>query len=194
MRNQLAVLILCTLAGLYACNDDGIVSTVDPDIQLEIDLEVIADYIADHGFEQVDTTVSGVRYVVLDSGSGPGIELNDIVSFHMVGRLTDGFLFATNLDTADINNGTYDSALFYRPIRYTYTPDGWNIPELVSNYGSLESGYREGLSKVMGILRIGGRARLIVPSGLAYASSPPFGFGIPKNAVLVFDIYPTYVR
>jgi len=194
IKGQVIAVMMIITASLYSCRQDTIVTSVDPDVQLKADLKVMEAYVNAKGYTDVDTTESGVWYVVLDSGSGAEINHNDIVSFFIAGRLTDGFLFATNIDTVDINNGTYDEDLTYNPIIYTYTADGWNIPEIITNFYSYERGYREGLSKVLGILKVGGRAQIIIPSGLAYSTNPPFGLGIPRNAVLVFDIYPSYVR
>ncbi|HVV26204.1 MAG TPA: FKBP-type peptidyl-prolyl cis-trans isomerase [Candidatus Saccharimonadales bacterium] len=37
-------------------------------------------------------------------------------------------------------------------------------------------------------MKVGGTRRLLIPSALAYAASPPSGSGIPANADLVFDV------
>ena len=37
-------------------------------------------------------------------------------------------------------------------------------------------------------MRVGGRRKIVIPSALAYGTSPPSGSGIPANATLVFDI------
>lgn len=197
MRKQLILFTVVVFTILTACDDSALVTAVDPDVQLEEDLQKIEDYIVEKGLTNIDTTTLGVRYTILDSGSGPAINNNDIVSFHFTGRLVDDFMFYTNVDTADINNGTFNSARTYPPIVYTYTGNGWNIPSIFPAYANFrpsEIGYREGVSKVLGILKVGGSARIMIPSKLAYAGNPPYGTGIPANAVLIFDIYPSYVR
>lgn len=190
---HLLILLMTACAFLTACKED-ILSTTDPDVQLELDLVTIADYITAKGYTNVDTTASGAFYVILEEGTGGDITPNSIVSYQMAGKLTDGFLWATNIDTVAINADAFDSTRVYEPFVISYTVDGWNIPELIRGYRALERGYRDGIAASLGKMNVGGRAQLIVPSGLAYASSPPFGFGIPSNSVIIYDIYPTYVR
>jgi FKBP-type peptidyl-prolyl cis-trans isomerase len=45
-----------------------------------------------------------------------------------------------------------------------------------------------GWQKAVPMLRVGGRGKFIIPSGLCYGKNPPAGSDIPKNAVLIFDI------
>ncbi|MFY0607817.1 MAG: FKBP-type peptidyl-prolyl cis-trans isomerase [Cyclobacteriaceae bacterium] len=186
------ILLLSSLL-TTSCTED-VLSTVDPDIQLELDLEIIEKFISEKGYSNVDTTALGVFYVILDEGTGADILPNDIVSFDMAGRLTDEYVWATTNAQIAQDNGIYDSTAYYAPLVITYTTDGWNISELVSRLYQLETGYRSGVAAVLGKMNVGGHARFIVPSTLAYGSFPPVGFGIPDNAVLVFDIYPTYKR
>lgn len=37
-------------------------------------------------------------------------------------------------------------------------------------------------------MKVGGKRRLLIPSAMAYGSTPPYGSGIPADANLVFDI------
>lgn len=37
-------------------------------------------------------------------------------------------------------------------------------------------------------MKVGGTRRLLIPSAMAYGSTPPYGSGIPADADLVFDI------
>lgn len=193
MKNRFQILAIVALSifTLWACGEDTIVTTTPPDEQKLIDLEIIENYIQEKGYSQVDTTTKGVRYVILDSGNGSFIKTNDIVHFYVAGKLTDGTLFITNLDTAAVNAESYDSTASYEPIIYSYSPTGWTVPSLYSTAN--EVGYKEGLSKVFGIMKTGGRAQLIVRSGLAYGTSSPSSF-IPQNSVVIYDLYPTYVK
>lgn len=45
-------------------------------------------------------------------------------------------------------------------------------------------GWQIGIPK----FREGGKGKLLIPSHLAYGSRPPFGSGIPADAVLIFDV------
>jgi len=195
MRSQLILIAGVLITVLFACKKDAIVTTIDPVVQEQKDSVIIADYIAQKGYKNVNTTTHGIWYTVLDSGrGGTPVKSGDILTFYYAGRLTDDFLFATNVDTIAMNNGTYDSAYTYSPIHYTYTPDAWNFPELYANYYQFESGYREGATKVLSLMTPGGHSRIIIPSLRAYSTNPPYNVGIPQNAVLVFDIYLTYKR
>ncbi len=193
LRIPLLTILLCGSIFLIACNED-VLATVDPGVQLALDLKIIEEYLQTNSYTQVDTTTLGVRYVILEEGNGADIVTNDIVSFHIIGRLTDDVVWATTLASVAKDNDIYDSLAFYSPLVISYTPDGWNISELVNGFGSLETGYRSGVAAVLGKMNVGGHAKIIIPSSRAYAANPPFGFGLPANAVLVFDIYPSFKR
>lgn len=190
-RFQIIAVFVLSIFTMWACGEDTIVTTTPATEQKLIDLEIIADYIQEKGYSQVDTTKNGVRYVILNEGNGSPIKTNDIVHFYVAGKLTDGTLFITNIDTAAVNADSYDSTASYEPIIYSYSTTGWTVPNLYSS--TTELGYKEGLSKVFGLMKTGGRAQLIVPSGVGFGAAPPSKF-IPQNSVLVYDLYPTYVK
>lgn len=48
----------------------------------------------------------------------------------------------------------------------------------------LISGWKQGLA----LMKVGGKAMLIVPPDLAYGATPPPGSGIPSNATLLFEV------
>ena len=50
------------------------------------------------------------------------------------------------------------------------------------------SGVIRGWQLGIPLFREGGKGTLLIPSHLAYGSRPPFGSGIPPNAVLVFTV------
>lgn len=50
--------------------------------------------------------------------------------------------------------------------------------------GQVIKGWGEGIPG----MKVGGTRRLIIPSDMAYGSTPPYGSGIPANAPLVFDV------
>ncbi len=38
------------------------------------------------------------------------------------------------------------------------------------------------------LMKVGSKGKLLIPSSLAYGGNPPFGSGIPANAVLLFSV------
>lgn len=182
-------LLLASIGVLMSCGEDPIIEPVDPEVQFDNDIASINDYLSEQGYdpESVDTTASGVRYIILEEGSGASISYADIVDNYYVGRFTDKEIFDTNIDTVDINNGTFDSLATYGPQRISHTETGWAIR------GTYLNGYVDGVTAVYEQMNIGGKAEIIIPSSLAYgtgvATTSPF-----RDAVLVFEIYPTYKR
>lgn len=200
MRISLLLASLSIIWALVACEDNTTTDpeeTVDVEVQQQIDSALIAEYVAKKGYSNIDTTASGVYFILLDSGNGSSIKPNDIVTFNYIGLLTNDTIFHSNIESVAEAAGVRDTLnlITYNPVIYTHTTDGWNIPPIYTiEYWSLESGYREGVTLAMNKLKIGGKGRIIIPSTLAYKSSIPWFFDIPDYAILIFDIYPTYVR
>ena len=172
---------------LVGCNDSGIIELTSSVEQLELDLLEIKEYIQEKGYSNVDTTESRVRFVILEEGTGETIEPNDIVSFDYAGMLLNDTLFDTSRESIAIEGGLYDSARIYTPYVFTHTESGWALETL-----GFVQGFSDGTTAAMKKMNVGGRARLMIPSGLGYGSSAISS--IPSNSVLVFDIYPVKVR
>ncbi|MCB0193433.1 MAG: FKBP-type peptidyl-prolyl cis-trans isomerase [Anaerolineae bacterium] len=104
------------------------------------------------------TTDSGLQYFVEEEGTGDVPVEGDVVQAHYTGKLADGTVFD-------------DSYAMNMPLTFA-VGKGMVIP-----------GLDEGLSQ----LPVGSKAKIIVPSELAYAE---FGAGgvIPPNATLYFDV------
>ncbi|MBU2915295.1 FKBP-type peptidyl-prolyl cis-trans isomerase [Reichenbachiella agariperforans] len=104
--------VLALISMVVACNDpvqDELESQQkvyeDSLAQAQIDSSVIVDYwdANDYG-DTLIYSVSGiegrgVRYVILEDGTGDYPVINDIVSIHYVGKFTDGTIFDTSIDT-----------------------------------------------------------------------------------------------
>lgn len=103
-------------------------------------------------------TDSGLRYQILQEGNGTKAEKGKIVSVHYKGQLVDGTVF----DSSYKRN---------QPIDFTI------------GVGQVIPGWDEGIQ----LLKVGDKARLVIPSDLAYGSQGAGGV-IPPNAVLVFDV------
>ena len=107
------------------------------------------------GFEK---TASGLRYKLIQAGSGKQAEVGKIVSVHYSGSLENGKVFDSSYARK-------------KPIEF---PLG---------KGHVIEGWDEGIA----LLRVGDKARFVIPSYLGYGSSGAGGV-IPPNATLVFDV------
>ena len=103
-------------------------------------------------------TNSGLRYQVLQEGNGIKAEKGKTVSVHYKGQLTDGTVF----DSSYKRNQPIDFAL---------------------GVGQVISGWDEGIQ----LLKVGDKARFVIPSDLAYGSAGAGGV-IPPDATLIFDV------
>lgn len=108
--------------------------------------------------EGFDRTDSGLRYKIVNKGSGIKAEKGKTVSVHYKGMLTDGMEF--------------DSS--YRRKQPIEFPLG---------RGQVIEGWDEGIQ----LLRVGDKARFVIPSDLAYGERGAGGV-IPPNATLMFDV------
>lgn len=182
---------------MLACGDGNVVIQVDPDIQLEVDSIIIADYLDEKGYENFSTTASGVRYLILEQGSGDPIDESDIVTFDYIGMLTNDSIFDTSIQAigdsiSNVENipdkfaTTFSSSRIYSPFIITYATSGWTIN------GQFVDGFSDGVSASFDEMNVGGRALIIMPSALAYGVGGS-GLLIPSNSVLIFELLPTEV-
>lgn len=105
-----------------------------------------------------DKTESGLRYKMIQKGDGIKAEKGKTVSVHYEGSLTNGEVF----DSSYKRNQPIDFQL---------------------GVGQVISGWDEGIS----LLKVGDKARFVIPSHLGYGSAGAGGV-IPPNATLVFDV------
>ncbi len=107
------------------------------------------------GFDKTD---SGLRYKMIQKGSGIKAEKGKTVSVHYEGSLTNGQIF----DSSFKRNQPIDFQL---------------------GVGQVIPGWDEGI----GLLQVGDKARFVIPSHLAYGSAGAGGV-IPPDATLIFDV------
>ncbi len=107
------------------------------------------------GFNQTD---SGLRYQIIQKGSGKKALAGRKVSVHYEGSLLSGRVF----DSSYKRNEPIDFQL---------------------GVGQVIQGWDEGIS----LLQVGDKARFVIPSDLAYGSAGAGGV-IPPNATLIFDV------
>jgi peptidylprolyl isomerase len=108
--------------------------------------------------DEIVTTESGLQYVVLTEGAGEMPNNGEVVSVHYTGWLLDGTQFDTSTD---------------REVPFTFA----------LGQGMVIAGWDEGI----GLIKVGGRGRLIIPSELGYGSAGA-GELIPPDATLVFEV------
>lgn len=107
------------------------------------------------GFDKTD---SGLRFKMIQNGSGIKAEKGKTVSVHYEGSLPDGQVF----DSSFKRNKPIDFQL---------------------GVGQVISGWDEGIA----LLKVGDKARFVIPSHLGYGSAGAGGV-IPPDATLIFDV------
>jgi FKBP-type peptidyl-prolyl cis-trans isomerase len=105
-----------------------------------------------------DKTDSGLRYKILQNGDGKQASKGDMVSVHYKGQLLDGTVFDSSYKRKQ--------------------PIDFNV-----GIGQVISGWDEGIQ----LLKVGDKARFVIPSQLAYGSQGAGGV-IPPDAPLIFDV------
>ncbi len=107
------------------------------------------------GFDQ---TTSGLRYQIIQKGSGKKAEAGKTVSVHYKGSLENGSVFDSSYNRK-------------KPIEFKL------------GQGQVIQGWDEGIQ----LLHIGDKARFVIPSYLGYGSAGAGGV-IPGDATLIFDV------
>jgi len=103
-------------------------------------------------------TESGLEYIEVEAGSGAQAEKGKTVGVHYTGKFLDGKVFDSSHSRGE-------------PISF---PLG---------RGNVIKGWDEGIA----LMKVGGKAQLIIPPTLAYGESGAGGV-IPPNATLIFDV------
>ena len=136
--------------------------------QKAVDDKTLVDWFAKKTITPVKTP-SGLYYSVKEEGTGEISTTGDTLTVNYTGTLLDGTKFDSNEDTA-----------FHHVTPYPF----------VLGTGPVISGWHVGFAQ----LKVGSKATLYIPSGMAYgAQSRPGGGanpkGIPANSILVFDVH-----
>jgi FKBP-type peptidyl-prolyl cis-trans isomerase len=122
----------------------------DAKAKADADLDKVA-----AGFDKTD---SGLRYQIIQKGTGKKANKADMVSVHYKGQLTDGTVF----DSSYKRNQPLDFQV---------------------GVGQVIAGWDEGIQ----LLNVGDKARFVIPSDLGYGSRGAGG-AIPPDATLIFDV------
>ncbi|MFT5754583.1 MAG: peptidyl-prolyl cis-trans isomerase A (cyclophilin A) [Flavobacterium sp.] len=105
-----------------------------------------------------DKTESGLRYKMIQKGNGTQAEKGKMVSVHYEGSLENGQVFDSSYKRK-------------KPIDFQL------------GVGQVISGWDEGVA----LLKVGDKARFVIPSHLGYGSQGAGGV-IPPDATLIFDV------
>ena len=105
-----------------------------------------------------EETASGLRYQILQKGNGKQATKGAGVSVHYKGQLLDGTVFDSSYKRKE--------------------PIDFNV-----GIGQVIAGWDEGIQ----LLKVGDKARFVIPSNLGYGAAGAGGV-IPPNATLIFDV------
>lgn len=129
--------------------------------QVEIDDKLIKEYLKEHNID-AQKTESGLYYVITEKGAGDNAQPGQKVSVNYTGMLLNGDKFDSNVDP-QFNH--------VQPF------------EFMLGTGSVIKGWDEGIA----LLNKGAKAKLFIPSGLAYGNRSQ-GPKIKENSVLIFEV------
>ena len=122
----------------------------------EKELDTLQAYIESNNIT-TEPTASGLYYIEIEEGTGAPAKKGDIVDVHYTGTFLDGKKFDSSYDRGE-------------PFEFTL------------GVGQVIKGWDEGIS----YMKEGGKAKLIMPSSLAYGAR---GAGsIPPYTSLIFDV------
>lgn len=144
--------------------------------QTDTDIKIIEDYIAENNLDATRTE-SGLFYVIEEEGDGPEVNQGDTVGVNYTGYVLDGTVFDTSLEEVARANNKFMEGRPYEPIEFQV------------GMGRVIPGWDEGLQH----LRKGSKAKLLIPSTLAYGSQQ-VSEEIKANSVLIFDVEVTDVK
>ncbi|OEK05866.1 FKBP-type peptidyl-prolyl cis-trans isomerase [Roseivirga misakiensis] len=129
-----AVIVLCSVS----CDSDNVFDEAE---QLEIDIALINDYLAENNLTAEVDEESGLRYIIQQEGTGDNPDFGATVFVHYTGTLLDG----TQFDTSE----------------------GGDAFSVVIGRGNVIQGWDIGLRK----LKVGSVATFLIPSRLGYGTN-----------------------
>ena len=138
--------------------------------QLATDVAIIDEYLEVEGFDATATD-DGLRYVILEQGDGPVPQKGQKIRVNYTGTMISGAMFDSSVEEDAKRGNVYNEGRAYEPFEFTV------------GTGEVIQGWDMGF----GILNVGTKARLFIPSPLAYGPRQRSEV-ITANAILVFDV------
>ena len=139
--------------------------------QCQEDAQAIAHYLKANQIKG-QATSSGLYYVIDTPGQGVQPKQGNKVKVNYTGRFLDGKVFDTSLADVAEQHGIHNPQKTYEAITFQL------------GAGQVIQGWEEGIM----CLHKGAKARLFIPSTLAYGSQGAGHGLIPANAILIFDV------
>ncbi|MBA3827371.1 MAG: FKBP-type peptidyl-prolyl cis-trans isomerase [Taibaiella sp.] len=136
-------------------------------VQKDIDDKILQDYLSKNNIKATKTE-SGLYYNIEKTGTGDQIKKGQTISINYTGKLLNGNIFDSNIDPK-FNH--------VQPLTFAV------------GQGQMIHGMDEGA----GMLKMGSKATLYLPSTIAYGANSPSP-AIPANSVLIFEVEVTEVK
>jgi len=138
--------------------------------QIAREKTVIEEYLSENGIT-AEVTEEGLYYEIIQAGNGEKPQVGQNVKVNYTGYLLDGTVFDTSIEETAKEAGIYTPGRPYNPI------------EFLLGQGRVIKGWDIGI----GLLGVGGKAKLVIPSPLAYGNRST-GALIKANSTLVFTV------
>lgn len=135
------------------------------------EMQQLNQYLTSEGID-AEPTPSGLIFISKEKGTGKQAQAGQTVKVNYAGMLLDGTYFDTSIEEIAKANGLYNEQRTYGPLEF---PLG---------QGQVIKGWDEGIS----MMKVGGKARLIIPSDIAYGANPRPGGPIKPFSTLIFDV------
>ena len=135
------------------------------------EMVILNKYLADNNIT-TEPTESGLIFISKKKGTGKQAVAGAKVKVNYEGMFLDGKYFDTSLEEAAKANGIYNPQRPYGPFEFDL------------GVGQVIKGWDEGIA----MMKVGGKARFIIPSNLAYGANPPPGSPIKPFSTLIFDV------
>lgn len=139
-------------------------------IQLGKDTVLIDNFLKEKNIVAMKTK-SGLRYVVTKPGKGENAKEGQTAKVHYVGRLMNGKVFDTSVESVAKANNKYTPGRSYDPLSLTL-----GMHQVIP-------GWEEGVA----LMNKGSKMTLYIPSSLAYGDRQT-GQDIAPNSILIFDM------
>ena len=125
--------------------------------RLQEESKIIAKYVKDNNIKE-NPYASGLYYIPIQEGIGDSVQIGDLVSVHYSIYNIEGQLIESSYDYA-------------QPLPFVYGDN-----QMIS-----------GIEEAVGYMKIGGKARIIVPSRLGFGDIK-IDDNLPANSILIVDL------